>query len=360
MASNRASAPPQPESPAEFLRTIINSHIATRVAARDRDRRAIVTRSGSRYRPHIMLSASDLTRLSRSLVRVRAAVPDDAFTASILGTERSGNGVVIGADGLVLTIGYLITEATEVWLTTHSGREMPGHALAYDQVTGFGLILPLGTIDAAPLPLGDGAALRVDQPAHVLSHVQLAAPLAVNILALREFAGAWEYLLDQAIYTVPAHTHWSGAALIDAYGALVGVGSLLVKEINGSRESDANLFVPTDLLKPLLEELRSRGRALRAPRPWLGLYVAEAKGVVLVAGVAEGGPAQAADIREGDLIREVGGQEVSSMAELYRRIWDKGPAGTPITLTTTRAGKPCIVRLKSIDRTDLLKRPIAH
>jgi S1-C subfamily serine protease len=305
-------------------------------------------------------SGIDRVALSRSMVRVRAAVPEDAFTASILGTERSGNGIVIGTDGLVLTIGYLITEADDVWLTNHAGREIPGHALAYDQVTGFGLILPLGGLDVAPLPLGDSSALRVNQPVHVLSHPQLAPPQEVKVLAVREFAGAWEYLLDEALFTAPAHTHWSGAALIDASGGVVGLGSLLVRELSGGKETDANMFVPTDLLKPLLGELRSTGKVGRTPRPWLGLYAAEIKGVVVVAGVAEGGPAQRADIREGDLIREVGNREVSSMAEFYRSVWSQGPAGTSITLTTTRGGKPAIVKVRSIDRTELLKRPRAH
>ena len=305
-------------------------------------------------------TGADPAAWSRSVVKVRASVPDDAFTASILGTERSGNGFIIGADGLVLTIGYLITEASDVWLTDHAGRELPGHALAYDPVTGFGLILPLGTLDAAPLPLGDGRALRTDQPLHVLSHPDLAPPLDVKVLSLREFAGAWEYLLDEAIFTAPAHTHWSGAALVDAHGSVVGLGSLLVRELSGGKETDANMFVPTDLLKPLLADLRLTGKVARPPRPWLKLYAAEIKGTVVVAGVAEGGPAQRADLREGDLIREVGAREVSSMAELYRAIWSQGPAGSIITLTTTRGGKPAIVKVQSIDRSDLLRRPRAH
>lgn len=297
---------------------------------------------------------------SRSLIRMRVSVPEDAFTASVLGTQRSGNGIVIGDDGLVLTIGYLIAEASDVWITSPDGREIPGHALAYDQVTGFGLVLPLGPLGATPLPLGDSSSLEVGDELQVISHGQLAPPLSVHVVALREFAGAWEYLLDQAIYTKPAHPHWSGSALIDAQGALVGVGSLLVREFSEGSESDVNLFVPTDLLKPILDELRETGRTSRPPRPWLGMYVAEVKGVVVVAGVTDGGPAQRADIREGDLIREVGRTEVSTMAQFYREVWAAGNAGAVVQLTTTRSGKPALVKVQSRDRAELLKRPVAH
>ena len=304
--------------------------------------------------------SSSIADASRSLVKLRAEVPEDAFTASVLGTERSGNGIVIGDDGLILTIGYLIAEATDIWLTTHDGRELPAHALAYDQVTGFGLVLPLGRLDAPALRLGDGTSLAEGDELHIISHPKLAPSLAVHVVSLREFAGAWEYLLEQAIFTAPAHPHWSGAALLDARGDLVGVGSLLVRELSEDRESDANLFVPTDLLKPILQDLRLRGKVPRVPRPWLGLYAAEVRGVVVVAGTSEGGPAQHADIREGDLIREVGNREVSSIAEFYRSLWSQGPAGTQIQLTTTRGGKPAVIKVKSMDRDDLLKRPLAH
>lgn len=303
---------------------------------------------------------ADCSRLIRSMVRVRASVPADAFTASILGTERSGSGIAIGPEGLILTIGYLITEASDVVLTTHDGRDLHGHGLAYDQVTGFGLVRPLGPLDAKPLTLGDGAALDLGQELHVLSHPQLAPPLPVTVIALREFAGAWEYLLERAIFTSPAHPHWSGAALVDHHGELVGVGSLMVRESNGGDTTDANMFVPTDLLKPVLEDLRSAGRAARPPRPWLGVYLADVKGSVLVAGVVDEGPAQNADLREGDLIREVAGQEVDSIAAFYRILWHQREAGSIIKLTVTRGGKPAYVLVRSVDRNSLLKKPRPH
>jgi S1-C subfamily serine protease len=302
----------------------------------------------------------DLEGISRSVVKLRADVPDDAFTAGILGSQRTGNGIVIGSDGLILTIGYLVTEATDVWLTTPDGRELAAHPLAYDQVTGFGLVVPLEKADLAPIPLGTSANLKTGDRAWVVSSSEFAEPQQIEVFARREFAGAWEYLLEDAIFSTPAHPHWSGAALIDDTGCLSGVGSLLVRELTASEEINANMFVPIDLLKPILQELTTRGRALRPPRPWLGVYAAEVTGKVYVTGVAEGGPAHLADIREGDLISRVADHDVATLPEFYRRLWAVGPAGTGVPLTAIRGGTPLHLTVRSVDRVDLLKRPQAH
>jgi S1-C subfamily serine protease len=259
-----------------------------------------------------------------------------------------------------LTIGYLITEATDVWLTVNDGHEVAGHALAYDQVTGFGLVLPLEKPAVAALQLGSSAGLRVGDKAQVVSHAQFAKQQPVHVVARREFAGAWEYLLDGAIFTAPAHPHWSGAALIDDHGLLVGLGSLLVRETVADEETNANMFVPIDLLKPILNDLMIRGRANRQSRPWLGVYAVEVTGRVYVTGVADGSPAQIADIREGDLISQVGDQEVTTLPDFYRRLWSLGPAGVGVPLTTVRGGTSLHLNVRSVDRTDLLKRPQAH
>jgi S1-C subfamily serine protease len=258
----------------------------------------------------------DLEEISRSVVKLRADVPDDAFTAGILGSQRTGNGIVIGSDGLVLTIGYLVTEATDVWLTAPDGRELAAHPLAYDQVTGFGLVVPLEKADIGSIPLGRSADLKAGDRAYVVSSSEFAEPQQVDVFARREFAGAWEYLLEDAIFTTPAHPHWSGAALIDHSGCLIGVGSLLVRELTGKDEINANMFVPIDLLKPILQELTTRGRSSRPPRPWLGVYAAEVTGKIYVTGVAEGGPAHLADIREGDLISRVADHHVGHTARV--------------------------------------------
>jgi S1-C subfamily serine protease len=302
----------------------------------------------------------DLERISRSVVKLRAEVPEDAFTAAVLGSQRTGSGVVINSSGLILTIGYLVTEATDVWLTTQDGRELAGHPLAYDQVTGFGLVLPLEKADITPISLGSSAELAVGDPAYVVSSPEFAEPEPVQVFARREFAGAWEYLLEDAIFATPAHPHWSGAALIDSDGCLAGIGSLLVREVTAGEEINANMFVPIDLLKPILEELTTRGRASRQARPWLGVYAVEVTGRVYVTGVADGGPAQLADIREGDLISHVAEHDVATLPDFYRRLWAVGPAGTGVPLTAIRGGTRLHLNVRSVDRVDLLKRPQAH
>lgn len=302
----------------------------------------------------------ELDGLARSVTRLRATVPEDAFTAGILGSQRTGNGVVIDADGLTLTIGYLTTEATDVWLSDAAGREVAAHPLAQDQVTGFGLVLPLQQLGLPALSLGSSASVGIGDEVHILSAREFAVPQAATVLARREFAGAWEYLLDDAIFVTPAHPHWSGAALVDAAGKLVGLGSLLVREMLGGEEVNANMFVPVDLLKPILGSLRHQGRAERPPRPWLGIYAVEITGRVYVTGVVEGGPAQAADIREGDVITQVAEQDVNTLPEFYRRLWSVGPAGSGIPLTTVRGGTRLHLTVRSVDRGDLLKRPQAH
>ncbi len=306
------------------------------------------------------MTALDLEKIGRSVMKLRADVPEDAFTAGVLGSQRTGNGIVISADELVLTIGYLMTEATDVWLSNTDGREIAAHPLAYDQVTGFGLVLPLQRLGIPSITFGSSAALRIGSEVHVLSAREFAAPQSARVLARREFAGAWEYLLDDAIFATPAHPHWSGAALIDEHGGLVGLGSLLVREVIAGEEINANMFVPIDLLKPILESLKTQGHADRRPRPWLGVYAVELTGRVYVTGVVDGGPAQTADIREGDVISQVAEHEINSLPEFYKRMWELGPAGSAVPLTTIRAGNRLHLNVHSVDRGALLKRPQAH
>ncbi|HKE44085.1 MAG TPA: S1C family serine protease [Steroidobacteraceae bacterium] len=303
----------------------------------------------------------DLAAALRSVVLLRAEIPEDAFTASILGTERVGNAVLIRQDGLLLTIGYLVTEAENIWITSGDGTVVPGHALAYDAATGFGLVLPLGRIEATPLRRGSVATVKAGSRVFAVSHGGIAHALEAQVIAKREFAGYWEYVLDEALFTVPAHPHWSGAALLDDNGRLIGIGSLLVQE-QGSAEDkiDANMFVPVDLLEPVLEEMSATGRPARAPRPWLGMYTMEMQGHLVVSGLAEQGPAAQAGVKLGDLVLQVAGQPVSGLAELFRTIWQLGPVGTDVPLTLARGDAQPQVRIRSADRNDFLRKPLRH
>jgi len=302
----------------------------------------------------------DLDAALGALVLVRAEIPEDAFTAQILGTERAGNGVVIRDDGLVLTIGYLITEATSVWLTTGRGTVVAGHPLAYDQQTGFGLVLPLGKLGTPVLPRGAAAHCQVGDAVLVAGHGGREHSLKANLFAKREFAGYWEYVLDEALYATPAHPQWGGSALIGADGKLLGIGSLLVEEKEGDQVVQGNMFVPVDLLEPILDDLVLRGRAQRPPRPWLGMYTTEINGKLVVAGLANGGPAERVGLKLGDIVVEVAEQRVRGLAELFRSIWRLGPAGCEVPITIARGGAKLEVRLKSADRADFMKKPSVH
>ncbi|MFY9626119.1 MAG: S1C family serine protease [Rhodoplanes sp.] len=303
----------------------------------------------------------DLDAALSSMVAIRAQIPHDAFTAGVLGTERAGHGVLIRANGLVLTIGYLITEAESVWLQTGNGHTVPGHALAYDHETGFGLVQALAPLDMLPLPLGRSGDASVGEYVVVGGAGGRQRSVAARIVARQEFAGYWEYVLDDAIFTAPAHPHWGGAALIGPKGDLLGIGSLQLEQ---RRAPDVvqhiNMIVPIDVLKPVLEDLLAYGRPNRPPRPWLGLYAAEIEDRVVIVGLAEGGPAQRADLRQGDIILAVGGVEVGTLLALFRRIWSLGPAGVEVPLTVLRDGETIELRVTSGDRNAYLKKPRLH
>jgi S1-C subfamily serine protease len=301
----------------------------------------------------------DLDRALEAVVLVRAEIPEDAFTASLLGTERAGNGVVIG-EGLVLTIGYIITEATTIWLTTSRGTVVPGFPLAYDQVSGFGLIQPLGRLEVHPLERGSAASCRIGENVVVAGHRGRPHSLKATIFAKREFAGYWEYVLDEALFTAPAHPQWGGAALIGSEGKLLAIGSLLVQEKVDAGTIQGNMLVPIDLLEPILQDMMRFGRPDRPPRPWLGLYATEAGSRLVVAGLAPGGPAERAGVKVGDIVLEVAGAKPSSLADLWRRIWRLGPVGTEVPLRLARKNGESEMRLRSADRNDFLKKPHLH
>jgi S1-C subfamily serine protease len=290
-----------------------------------------------------------------SVVAVRAHIPEDAFTARTLGTLREGSGVVIGDKGLVLTIGYLITEAEEVWLTTHDNRVVMAHALAYDQETGFGIVQALGDLDLPALEFGDSAKAQLGDSA-VFADGQGEA-VRTAIVAKQEFAGYWEYLLDEAIFTSPAHPSWGGAALIDGDGKLIGIGSLRLQMIQSGQVTDINMVVPINLLPPIIDDLLTRGSVDKAPRPWLGVFSAENNGDVVVMNVSDDGPADKAGLKRGDVISDVADGKVSGLADFYRKVWQTGPAGAAVPMRIVRDGREKWVRIASADRNSFLVKP---
>jgi len=304
----------------------------------------------------------DLQTLYRSVVLLHVESSEDAYTASFLGTERLGSGVVIHSAErkLVLTIGYLITEAESIWLTSADGKVVEAHPLAYDQASGFGLVQPLGPLDAPALKRSSATTLGIGDRVIVVGHGGARHSLEARLIARREFAGYWEYLLDDALFTAPPHPQWGGTALIGTDGSLLGIGSLFVQEALAQESFDANLFVPVDLLEPVLEDMIELGRPRHMPRPWLGLYTAEQSDHVLVAALTRDGPAHRAGLRPGDIIVEVAGQRVRSLPQLFRAVWSAGSAGARVPLTLARGRESLHVSVQSGNRDDYLKKPLRH
>jgi len=309
----------------------------------------------------------ELDRALSAVVGIRALVPPDAFTAEILGTERVGHGALIRNDGIVLTIGYLVTEAETVWISLSGGNTVPGHVLGYDQESGFGVVQALAHLDSPVLPLGRSSLAETGIRVVVGGAGGRKRSVASRIIAKQEFSGYWEYVLDEAIFTAPAHPFWGGTAMIGPAGDLLGIGSLQIQQASSNpvaqatrQGDDANMIVPIDLLKPIFEDLITIGRPNRPPRPWLGLYATEIGNSVAILGLASRGPAQKAGLRAGDIVLSVAGTNATDLAGLFRRIWALGEAGVMVPLTINREGRTFDVSIRSVDRRRLLKGPVLH
>jgi len=302
----------------------------------------------------------DLDAVLDAVVMLRAEVPEDAFTAGVLGTERLGSGVVIREDGLILTIGYLTTEASAIWITTNSGKVVQGHPLAYDQASGFGLVMPLGRLGLQPLQSGSAASAMVGDDVYFIGCGGREHALRAKVVGKREFAGYWEYVLDEALFTAPAHPQWGGAAVVGENGLLIGIGSLLLQEALQGQEVQGNMVVPVELLAPVLDDLLATGQPRRPPRPWLGMYVTEFKDHLVVGGLADDGPAERAGVKLGDVVVEIAGEPIAGLAQLFRRIWSLGAAGADVPLLLARERKRVELNVRSADRADFLKKPQLH
>jgi S1-C subfamily serine protease len=291
-----------------------------------------------------------------AVVGVHAEVPPMARTADSLGTSRTGSGVVISADGLVLTIGYLILEAGAVDIIDASGKTRPAALVAYDNDSGFGLLRSLQPLDVQPISLGDSGSLEQLDRVLIASRSDGLAVDQGMIASRRELAGYWEYLLPDAVFAVPAHAEFGGAALIDRNGRLVGLGSLLVGDAAGDGTGvPGNMYVPIDALKPILQDLIAHGRRSGPQRPWLGVYAEADRGGVRVLQIAEGGPAEKAGLHRGDLITGVAGSAVNDLADFYRRVWALGSAGVAVPLDIEGSAGQRQITVRSLDRYQWLR-----
>jgi len=298
----------------------------------------------------------DVDEILGAVTRLRAEIPTDAYTADILGTEREGNGIVIDDDGLVLTIGYLICEAMAVGLQDRDGRTVPAEVVAYDFDSGFGLVRALQPLDRPAVRFGSVRDLRLNAPALVVGGGGRDGTIGAVVVSRRPFAGYWEYKLDEAVFTAPPHPNWGGTALIGHDGKLLGVGSLYVENAREEPKALAgNMFVPIDLLTPILDDLLAHGRTVTPPRPWIGLFVAESEDLVQIVAVADNAPADDSGLKAGDVIVKVGNEVVHTMIELYDAMWRTGPAGVHIPFTILRNDVALTIEVASEDRYKRLK-----
>jgi len=292
----------------------------------------------------------------KAVVGLRTSVPDTARTVFSLGTEREGSGVVIGDDGLVLTIGYLIMEASNIEVTNSDGTYVPASMVAYDYDTGFGLVQAQQPLGLKGITLGNSATLETNDFALIISHVGPNYLQIVEVADIREFVGYWEYLLENAIFTTPPLSGFGGAALVNQNGELIGIGSLEVNDaVEGPTPVAGNMFVPIDLLKPIFDDLLDIGRSGDEQRPWLGVHTAMHRGHLFVTHVALDGPAEAASILPNDIIVAVNGQSISDMSEFLREVWRTGSAGVNVDLSIVREGVVRNVTIESGNRYDWLK-----
>lgn len=291
----------------------------------------------------------------KAVVKIKSVVPKEAHTASTLGTEREGTGVVIDSEGLILTIGYLIIEAETIEVTGEEGKAIRAKFIGYDHNTGFGLLQTEKPLGVVPLKLGQASAAKVGDPVLIAGYGGKESASAGRVIGRKEFAGYWEYLLDEAIFTAPAYANFGGAALINPDGHLLGIGSLFSQfTIPGLGSIPCNIFVPIDLLYPILSDLKATGRARKAPRPWLGINAEEAQGRIFITRVTSGGPAEEAGLKPGDLILTVKGKTVDGLADFYRKIWEVGNAGVEVPLSLLRGIQIREITIRSADRHQFL------
>ncbi len=293
-----------------------------------------------------------------AVVGVHARIPADARTAEALGTERFGSGVLIDSNGLVVTIGYLVLEAEQVEIVLPNDQLVPVEVLAYDHESGFGLLRAAAELKIRPMELGSSAGLETGDRLLIASHGGAETVRPAIFAGAREFAGYWEYLLEDALFTVPPYSRYGGAALLSPGGRLLGIGSLAVGDaFDHSHQMPGNMFLPIDRFKSVLGDLLLDGRSSGPPRPWLGIYTDEIEGILVVRWVAEDSPAMAAGVEPGDIVVAAGGMPVLSMADFYRKVWAQGEAGDTVSIAVIREGEMLDLQIRSGDRYRWLRPP---
>jgi S1-C subfamily serine protease len=318
----------------------------------------VVVGSAQGIEPTLQASSRALDRARAAVIGLQAQAVENARSTGTLGSERQGSGVLIDSSGLVLTIGYLILEADEVELVVDETRHVPARVVGYDVATGLGLVQALLPLRLAPVPLGRSEGLSRDEPLVMMAAGEEGTVDTVRLLVQRSFAGFWEYQIDSALFTSPPHGDHSGAGLFNLSGELVGVGSLLVNDALGPEAGrvPANMFVPIDLLKPILRELRESGRWRASVRAWMGINCVEADGELRIVRVAEDSPADVAGLQAGDRILRIDGIEVRRLEQLWKRLWAGDASERAVQLEIERDGQAQSLTVQTVDRAKTLRR----
>ena len=312
--------------------------------------------SASTKRSDADVQGLDAEHLYAALVRVQAIAVPNARSIATLGREREGTGTVIGKDGTILTIGYLLVEADDIKVTDNRGRSYAARMVAYDHPTGLALIKTTTPLRVTPVPFGNSAKLADREPVLIAGWGGVPDTALAYVVSRRMFTGSWEYMLDEAIFTSPPTTGWSGAALVDRKGTIVGVGSLVVRDATEDEPKlPGNMFVPIDALKPILEDMMKTGRRKDPPRPWLGVSADEVSGRLIVTRVSPESPADIAGLQTGDIILGIGSDAVKSQADFYRKLWTRRRAGDTIQLRVLQGADLRDLRIESIDRTQYFR-----
>lgn len=301
-----------------------------------------------------------LQRAGDAVVTIEVAVTDGATSADSLGRQRTGSGVVIGPDGLILTIGYLLLEAETIEVVTQDDHRLPARQIAYDLATGFALLRPLVPLRGIePVPLAGVSGLKPGEPLLAATGGSGGTEVGfTRLVATRPFSGNWEYYIDAAIFTSPPIANHSGASLFNRDGELLGIGSLFVREAGGpGRTLPGNMFVPVELLRPVLAEMQSTGRTRASTRPWLGLSSFEHDGHVQIVRVDRSGPALEAGLQPGDVVLAIDGVEVTTLEAFYKQLWRRPAADTEVELTVQQGPEVRRIKVHAVDRMDTLRKP---
>ena len=305
-------------------------------------------------------------KANAAVVGIKVKAVEDARSAQTLGLNRSGSGVVIGDDGLILTIGYLMLEAQQIEIITQEGKILPAMAVAYDLATGFGLIRPLLPLrGVAPVPLGSQQNLKPGEPllaATGASDRDEGGVSMTQLVSQRAFSGTWEYHLDSALFTSPpvstGRGNHSGAPLFNRKGELIGIGSLFVADAPGQNtRQPGNMFVPIDLLKPVLLEMQQMGSSKQSNRAWLGVTSTDQGGRVQVTRVTEGSPADEAGLKPGSVVQAVDGVAVTTLEAFYKRLWAHDAPEQPVKLTIREGDDVKTIDIRPQNRMLSLKKP---